>query len=282
MRRYYELIKPGIVYGNTLTTLAGYLFALHISHSSILWQTVAALLFGLAAVMGGACVLNNIIDRDIDTRMTRTKERAIPTGAISIRNAFWFGVLLLVFGFVLLSAFVSLLAFLIALVGAVIYVGVYTPAKRFTPQSTIIGALAGAVPPVVGYAAVTGVLDSYALVLFLILVTWQMAHFFSIALYRMEEYGAAGLPVMPLVVGTARTKMLMFFYIVSFSYAVYALYALGAPGKWYAVIMLPACLLWFALSVFGLFTKDTRHWARRMFFVSLVVLLCASFAIAFS
>jgi len=280
MHRYYHLTKPGIVYGNTLTAVGAYLFGLHVFHLPFDFIPFCALVLGLGAAMGSACVFNNVIDANIDARMERTKDREIPAGTIRPSHALVFGFILGLAGLGILYAFVSPLAFLITLGGVIVYVAVYTPAKRVTPRSTLIGAVAGAVPPVAGYAAAVGLLDARALVLFLILVTWQMTHFFAIGLHRSDDYRAAGLPVLPLVVSASATRFLMVVYAVAFSVAAYALYALGGLGLGYAIVMTAVCGAWIALGIRGFFVPDIRPWARRMFFVSLVVLLAFSFAIA--
>jgi protoheme IX farnesyltransferase len=163
MRTYYQLIKPGIVYGNAMTALAAFVFA---STAPFNFPLLFATLFGLSFSIAAACVVNNIIDRDIDVHMERTKKRAIPTGQISIRKALIFAAVLGVIGFSLLFFYTNLYALFVTLFGVVVYLGLYTPLKRTTPHSTIVGALAGAVPPVVGYVAVTNELNGVAVLLF--------------------------------------------------------------------------------------------------------------------
>ncbi len=277
LRDYYRLAKPGIVYGNALVAFAAFLFASrdHVALSPLLG------LLGLLFVIGAACVINNIIDRDIDARMDRTKTRALVAGRISVGSALWFAATLALLGFGLLMGLANPLAALVALAGVIIYLALYTPAKRRTPYSTIIGAFSGAVPPLVGYAAATGTLDAAALVLFLCLICWQMTHFFAIGIFRADDYRAAGLPIMPLALGHERTKLLMVVYAVLFALAALALPAVRAVGLPYLLLMIPLCLGWIGASLYGYISSDERLWARRVFLYSLVVLLgwCLALAI---
>jgi protoheme IX farnesyltransferase len=279
MKTYYRLAKPGIVYGNAMTALAAFVFA---SARHIDVPLLVAMLIGISFTIAGSCVLNNIIDRDIDARMERTKARAMVTGDVSIPRALAFGILLIALGFASLLLFTNFLTFLVALFGVVIYVGVYTPLKRRTIHSTIVGALAGAVPPVVGYTAVTNAFDTTALLLFLILVCWQMVHFFAIAIFRLEDYRAAGIPVMPVRLGVARTKALMVVYAFLFSFAALALYVSDNLGALYGWTLGLLSLGWIVLSIIGFRAQNDARWARRLFFYSIIVLLLFCIALALS
>jgi heme o synthase len=171
-------------------------------------------------------------------------------------------------------------AFFVTLVGVIIYVALYTPLKRVSPHATIVGAVAGAVPPVVGYGAAVGVLDTVALLLFILLVSWQMVHFFAIALYREEDYRAAGIPVMPVVIGAPRTRLLMAVYAAVFAFAVGALYLVAPLSFAYLVLMGTLSLLWLTLTLSYPLAADVRRWARQVFFSSIAILISFCFAIA--
>ncbi len=189
---YYHLAKPGIIYGNLLMYAAGFFLA---SSRGIDWPLFLAGLSGLALVIGGACVFNNIADRAMDAKMERTKARATVSGKISIQNATRFGYALTLLGFFELYFLTSYLAFLSALIGFAVYVFVYTRMKPHSRNALFVGAVAGAMPPVVGYTAVTGEYDLWALGLFVALFLWQLPHFLSISFKRYEEYAAAGVPL---------------------------------------------------------------------------------------
>jgi protoheme IX farnesyltransferase len=282
MKDYYRLIKPGIVYGNVLTALAAFVFATHRHFTAELFVLLLATLLGLALCIASACVINNILDRDIDARMERTSARAIPNGRISVQQALIFATVLFAAGCAVLLLLTNMLTFAVTLFGVLVYVGLYTPLKRCTIHSTIVGAVAGAVPPVVGYVAVTNMLDATALSLFLILVCWQMTHFFAIAIFRLKDYSEAGLPVMPVKLGLFRTKILMALYVVLFAYAALALYLVQNLGILYAGTLSLLSVGWFALSLYGFRTPDINRWAKRMFFYSIIVILLFSFVLAFS
>src|SRR5690348_2228318 len=156
------------------------------------------MLAGLAFVMASGCVFNNYIDRDIDAAMGRTKDRALVVGRISKRAAFVYGTMLGAAGFGLLVFFTNMLTVAVAGTGFFFYVFMYSLwSKRRTVHSTIIGSVAGATPPIVGYAATSGRLDLAAALLFLTLVLWQMPHFYAIGIRRFGEYAAAGIPILP-------------------------------------------------------------------------------------
>ncbi|MDB5225480.1 MAG: Protoheme farnesyltransferase [Candidatus Adlerbacteria bacterium] len=191
LKTYYRLTKPGIVYGNILVAAAAFIYA---SHSGINWMLFGAAIGGLALVIASACVVNNYYDRDIDARMERTKQRAFPSGRISARAALIFSAVLLVLGVVLLNA-TNGAVLLAALVGFVVYVFAYTPLKHHSAYALFVGAVAGATPPLVGYAAAAGVIDYTAWLMFAFLFLWQLPHFLAIAVYRGEEYAAAKIPM---------------------------------------------------------------------------------------
>lgn len=153
------------------------------------------MMLGLALVIGSACVFNNYYDRDIDKKMLRTSTRGIASGKISGRSALLYAAILGVLGMYILYFYTTEFAYAAALAGFVVYVFAYTPLKHKTPYALFVGAIAGATPPVVGYAAATGTINTAALWLFIFLFLWQLPHFLGIAAYRYEEYAAAGVPL---------------------------------------------------------------------------------------
>jgi protoheme IX farnesyltransferase len=192
IKAYYELTKPGIIYGNALTAIAGFFFA---AHGSIDWKLFLAMFFGLAFVIASGCVFNNIYDRKIDAKMLRTKNRATVTGLIPLMHAGIFAAVLGVGGAAILFFYTNLLTLGIALLGLFFYVCLYTPLKPRHPSALFVGAVAGAVPVVVGYTAVSHAVDAHALLLFAFMYVWQIPHFVAIAFYKYTEYTAAGIPL---------------------------------------------------------------------------------------
>jgi protoheme IX farnesyltransferase len=239
-----------------------------------------AMLGGLSLIIASACVFNNYIDRDIDKKMARTKNRALVSGDISGKNALIYSGGLGLAGSFILAVYTNWVTLGLALSGWFAYVVLYGVGKRRTVHGTVIGSISGAVPPVVGYCAVTNHLDSGALLLFLILVFWQMPHFYAIATYRLKDYAAAGIPVLPLKRGLRNTKIQIAAYIVAFIVACDLLYVFGYTGTTYLVVMTLLGLRWLGLAVQGFKVKDNNLWARKVFKFSLIVTLVFSVMIS--
>lgn len=177
---------------NVMVAAATYVFA---SPEVFDWETFAIMASGLAFVIASACVFNNVADRKLDTHMERTKNRALATGKVSPLQGVVYAFALLVLGVALLMQ-VHLLALVAAMVGFFVYVFLYTPLKPKSGYALYVGAVAGATPPLVGYAAAAHALDIYAWALFAILFLWQVPHFLAIARYRFDEYAAGGVPLL--------------------------------------------------------------------------------------
>ena len=278
MINYYLMTKPGIIFGNLVTVAAGFLLA---SKGQIdIWLFLAVLL-GLAFIMASACVFNNYIDRSLDKKMERTKNRALVSGVISGRQAIIFAICLEIIGNVILFAFTNLLTVFVAAIGFFVYVVLYSLWKSRTVYGTAIGSIAGAVPPVVGYCAVSNEFDAGALILFTMLVLWQMPHFFAIAMYHLDDYAAAGIPVLPLKKGILRTKIHMVLYIMAFILTAVLLTFFNYTGYVYLIVALSIGLLWLGLSIKGFASKDDRAWGGQMFRLSLVLILAICVVIPF-
>ena len=285
IKEYYRLAKPGIVYGNILTTVAAFCFATHGHYSVLLVVPALGTFFGLSLVIASASVFNNYFDRDIDAKMERTQKRALVIGSISIRNALIYGVILGVIGFGLLLVLVNILSAIIALVGFISYVFIYTFAKRKTSWGALLGTVPGAVPMVVGYTAVTNHMDLAALILFLVLIFWQMPHFYAIALRRLREYQKADIPVFPSKYGTHTTKVHILCYVIAYFIATVSLWAFGFAGYVYliSVVVFGGIWAWKAWQGFASKSEEADAvWAKKLFLFSLIVLLtfCATIAVA--
>ncbi len=271
IKNYYELTKPGIVWSHTFIALAGLVFATH--HHGVNLSLFLHVLCGIALIVASYCVINNVLDRDIDAKMERTKDRSIPKSEISIPHALIFAGALGVLGAAILFFGTNLLTLLVELVGAFFYLALYTPLKRTTVHSTLIGGVSGATPLVAGYVAVTNTLDIAALILFLVMIAWQMVHFFAIATYRLKDYQTANIPVFPVRYGVFVTKIVMLVYAVIFAYATFALYIAGGASVLYAYTTGFASTLWILFCVLGFWVIDDGRWGQKMFFYSLFVLL---------
>jgi len=277
-KSYLQLIKPGITLSNTLSGAAGFFLAASMVPFSLL--ALIGAVGGIAFVIASACVVNNVIDRDIDKRMKRTSKREIAGGTISIPKAIIFAVVLGLVGFTLLLTLTNVLTFILGVIAFVWYVVIYGIAKRTTAFSTIIGGVPGALPPVAGYTALTGSIDMAAILLFLILFFWQLPHFYAISMFRQSDYASAKLPVWSVKYGMKSAKAQIFISVVLYAVVASLLFFYGYTGVVYLVLSSVLSIYWIYKGV-SLYKKiDDVKWARAMFGVSLMVLLAMILLIA--
>lgn len=276
-KQYYHLAKPGMVYGNLITAIAGYFLASRLQLHPV---SFLAMLVGIAFLMGAACALNNLFDRDIDVLMQRTKSRPSALGSISFRAGLIYVLILVVVATVLLLAFVNVLTFIIGVIGFVVYALIYTFLKRKTHHSTLIGSIAGATPIIGGYAAYSGHITLAALLAGLMMLFWQMPHFYAIALYREEDYIKARIPLLPIVKGHSYALREMLVYNLLFSASVVGLYFNAKLGLFYLLILGLASVAWFGFNLKGLRMVELTAWARRSFLYSLMMVVLMSVMIA--
>lgn len=271
-RDFLELTKVGIVMSNMITAFTGMYLAgyyLEIQLISNLHLVVFGLL-GSALIMAGGCSLNNYIDRDIDHLMERTNGRPSTTGKIPEKQVLLFGLILSTLG-ILFLLLTSLNAALLGIVGLIFYVVIYTMwTKRTTSLNTIVGSVSGAVPPLIGWAAIDSSLHPIAWVLFLIMFIWQPPHFLALAMKRSDEYRKAGIPMLPVVSGFAVTKRQMVLYVA----AIIPISLLLSPlfGIVYTVIAAILGVGWLVLGIAGFYMKDDMKWSKMMFVYSLYYL----------
>jgi heme o synthase len=264
---YLSLTKPRILLLLLITEFGAMIAAARGWPGTSL--TLAALAGG-ALSAGGAAAVNCWFDRDIDAVMARTCTRPVPSGRIQPASALTFGVVLAALGFVLLALTTNLLAAILALAGGLFYVFVYTIwLKRSTRQNIVIGGAAGAFPPLVGWAVVTGAITPPALALFAVIFFWTPPHFWSLALLLRRQYRAVGVPMLPVVASDLETRRSIV------AYAVVLLAFSLVPGIWFGLwytvgaAILSGAFLWMAVR--GLTTEGVA-WASRLFHFSLVYL----------
>jgi len=268
-----------MIYGNVVTVSAGFALA---SRGVIDWVLFIATLAGISLVIASGCVFNNYIDRDTDAKMERTKNRALVRGAISARAALIYGTCLGGAGFLVLGIYTNLLATSAAAVGFFFYIVMYSLwFKRRSIHGPIVGSVSGAVPPVVGYAAVTNDFDTGAAILFAILVLWQIPHFYAISIYRLNDYIAASIPTLPEKKGMRGTKIRILLHVIAFAVAAVMPTVFGYTGYAYAAVAGALGLLWLGVCIKGFWAVDPKRWARKMFVFSLVVImgLCITMAV---
>jgi protoheme IX farnesyltransferase len=236
VKAYVELTKPRIIELLLITTVPAMVVAAGTWPST--WLVLATLIGGTLSA-GGANAINNVVDRDIDRVMRRTRGRPLPTDRIEPRSALAFGVTLGIGGFVWLWATTNLLAAVLSTSGLLFYVFVYTMIlKRSTVQNIVVGGAAGAVPALVGWAAVTNELSPAAWVMFAVIFFWTPPHFWALALRYEDDYAVAGVPMLPVVVGKARTLEQIELYTIVLVGVSLLLYPTGAVGWIYLVAAL--------------------------------------------
>jgi len=233
---YVALTKPRIIELLLITTVPAMVLAEGGWPDT--WLVIATLIGGTLSA-GGANAINNYFDRDIDVVMRRTSHRPLPRDAIPASSALWFGIVLGVIGFLWLWLFVNLPAGLLATAALLFYVLVYTMAlKRSTPQNIVIGGAAGAVPVLVGWAAVTGGLAPAAWLLFGIVFCWTPPHFWALAIRYKDDYASAGVPMLPVVVGEQRTTWYILGYSLLLTAVSLLLWPVAPTGALYPIAAL--------------------------------------------
>lgn len=276
-KQYLELIKPERTLANVITALAGFLLA---CRWHIPFVLLAATLVGMSLVVASACALNNYIDRDLDTKMPRTKKRVLARHQVPPHSVLVYAIVLGIIGFVVLWLYVSVLVFLLGVIAYFDYIVLYGYSKRHSVHSTLIGTISGAMPIMAGYCAVSGKIDMAAVLLFCSMVFWQMPHFYAIAIFRMKDYAAGGIPVLPIKKGIYRTKLQMLCYTLAFIFSALLLWTYGYVGTIYTVVIALIGVAWMWHGVHGYRAKDDVAWARSMFFFSLKALMIFSVMVA--
>ncbi|MGJ9458556.1 heme o synthase [Oceanobacillus sp. CF4.6] len=267
------LIKIGIVNSNLITTIAGFLLAVHFTNTSFInhWGTFLLTIIGSAMVIAGGCILNNWYDVDIDPKMERTKNRPTVTGFFSLKMVLVFGLATTIAGIILLM-FTTIQAALFAFLGWFVYVVLYTIwSKRRYTLNTVIGSFSGAMPPLIGWAAVSPSIHTVPIVMFLIMFVWQTPHFLALAMKKTEDYREAGIPMLPVVHGFDFTKRQIVVYIA----CLLPLPLLLTPflGITFTVIATLLNIGWLVLGFRGFFIKDDLKWANLIFIYSLNYLI---------
>jgi len=270
VRDFYRLLKPRVMSLVVFTAFAGMLVAPGQIHPVL--GAVAILCIAVCA--GAAGAINMYLDRDIDAAMARTRGRPIPAGRVEPTEALGFGVVLGLFAVMIMGLAVNWTAAALLLVTNLFYVTVYSIwLKRRTPQNIVIGGAAGAVPPVIGWAAVTGGVSVEPLVLFGLIFLWTPPHFWALALYTDGEYAKAGVPMLPVVAGRRATKIQMLVYTLLLLPLAPAPYLLSTAGPTYGVVATITGILFVIAAVRALGDDSPgQAAAKRMFGFSILYL----------
>ena len=275
LRDLVVLTKPGVTRMCLVTTAGG----LALAPASPSWIAIVSAMIGTALAVGGANAFNMWWERGTDRLMARTRTRPLPAGRLAPATALRFAWVLSIASFVILLLGTNLLTAVLAALAIVGYVLVYTPLKYRTPAALVIGAIPGAMPPLLGWTAATGGIEAPGLVLFGILLVWQIPHFLAIALYRKNEYARAGIKVLPLVRGDAIAKIHAVAWAMVLVPLTLLLAPLGVAGDiyTYAAFGLGAGFLGWAFT--GLDNAAGPKWARNYFLASLVYLPALTLAL---
>ena len=266
---YLELCKPRVVALMLLTAIVG----MHLASPGFV--SLRVLFFGtigIAFAAASAAVINHLIDRHIDLKMRRTEKRPVATGKIAPKQAFIFAGILALLSMAILIEFINPLTAFLSFLTLVGYAGVYTLfLKRATPQNIVIGGLAGAAPPLLGWCAVTGTIDPYALLLVLIIYTWTPPHFWALAIYRREDYANAKIPMLPVTHGVQFTKLCIVLYTLLLTAATMMPFAIGGNGLMYFIgaLVLNARFFYWAIK---LMRSDQPIVAMKTFYYSITYL----------
>mgnify|MGYP000753607539 CR=1 FL=1 len=265
-----QTVKTGIIKSNLFPMFAGLTLALY-TYNIQLFDKLPEIIYafiGSILVMGAAGAFNNLYDRDIDAIMERTKNRPTVTGEIQFSTVLWLAIIMSILGVGILSL-ATPLAGLLGFIGLFVYTVPYTIwTKRTTIYNTEVGSISGAMPPLIGWAAMEPDISHPAILgLFIVTVIWQMPHFYAIAIRKNAEYTAANVPMLPVVKGIRRTYIQTNVYLVVLIATSFLFYSLSL-GLALVSFLLGAA--WLALSIFGYNRMDSEKWARSMFLFSLL------------
>mgnify|MGYP003391682702 FL=1 len=269
-RDYVELCKPRVVALMLLTVLVGMYLAVP---GWVPLMTVGMSLLGIGLCAGSAAAINHLVDKRIDAIMARTRKRPVAQGRVSVQQAVWFAVVMGILGISVLCLFVNQLTAVLSFITIIGYAGIYTGyLKRATPQNIVIGGLAGAAPPLLGWTAVTNQLDPHALLLVLIIFTWTPPHFWALAIYRFEDYKHAEIPMLPVTHGIQYTKLHVVLYTVLLLVVSILPFVVGMSGLFYLVGALigGARFLYWAVR---LYRREEPRIAMQTFRFSIVYLM---------
>ena len=250
IKSYYLLCKPNVVYMMLICALVGMLLA-EDTVSSI--PTILIALLGIALCSGSAAAINQVIDRKADAAMTRTDQRPLPQGELSAFHASCFAFVIGILGAVILFLFINTLTMILTLASLVGYAFIYTLyLKRATPQNIVIGGLAGAAPPLLGWASISNTIDPHALLLVLIIFVWTPPHFWALAIYRKDEYAKESIPMLPVTHGVAFTKLQIVLYTIILFIVSILPYIVLMSGGIYLVsaVILSSIFLYYSIKLY--------------------------------
>ena len=269
-RDYLELTKPRVVALLLLTAVVGMCLA---TNTWVPLEIMVPAVAGIGLMSGSAAAVNHLVDRHIDAKMARTLRRPLPTGALSPARVLVFATIIGLLGYVILDLFVNRITALLTLASLVGYAFVYTMyLKRATPQNIVIGGLAGAAPPLLGWTAVTGEVHANAILLVLIIFTWTPPHFWALAVHRAKDYAKAEIPMLPVTHGIDFTKTCILLYTILLTVVCVLPYLTGMSGLLY-LVGVSALNIGFLAYAWRLKFAPNKHTAFNMFKYSIWYLM---------
>ena len=283
LKSYYTLCKPNVVYMMLITAVVGMLLAQE-TVPSISYMFIA--LLGIALCSGSAAAINQVIDRNADASMNRTDKRPLPQGDISPVHASIFALVIGLLGSIILYVFVNTLTMYLTIASLIGYAFIYTVyLKRATPQNIVIGGLAGAAPPLLGWVSITNSIDPYSLLLVLIIFIWTPPHFWALAIYRKDEYAKESIPMLPVTHGVAFTKLQIVLYTIILFLVSLLPYIVLMSGVIYLVsaFILSSIFLYYSIKLYlgegDEYAMKTFTYSIYYIFLIFVALLCDHYLI---
>lgn len=275
IKNYLNLIKPNIVIGNAMSAIGGFFIA---SDEHIHLRLLINMVIGISLIIAASCILNNIIDRDIDAVMQRTKYRILThkKTKLFLTTTIFFSIILNIIGFLFLSFTENLLIIYLTAIGLFIYVGIYSAwIKRKSLYSIIIGSISGSIPPVVGYCTVTHAIDIGAITLLTMFSFWQIPHSYAIMIVRFKDYKAALIPTFPIKKGILTTIHHMLFCIIGFITTTVFLTVMKYTSYIFLYTINSINLIWLYIGLCGYkyINKNIFLWSKKMFLLSILVIM---------
>ncbi len=278
LRHYLSLTKPGIIMGNLIAAAAGFFLA---SKGHVDWWLFLATLLSVTLIIASACAFNNVIDRDIDRLMERTRHRVLVKGLIPVSHALIFASIMGIGGLAFMYVTTNVVALLMGAIGFIVYVGFYSLYfKRQSVHGTAVGSISGACPPVMGYCAVSGEFDIGAFILLGIFCIWQMPHSYAIAIYRFKDYRLANIPVLPLRNGLKAARNHIVIHIFIFTLVCLLLTQQNYAGIVYASGMTLLGLYWAYIAIKEYREANQQAWGKKLFIFSIITICCFSMLIS--
>ncbi|XBC38079.1 MAG: heme o synthase [Buchnera aphidicola (Floraphis choui)] len=276
---FLKLLKPGIILGNLVSVLGGFLLA---SKGNINYKLLFFDVVGMSLVIGSSCALNNIIDYEIDKKMNRTKNRILVTDIYFYNLAILFSIFLGILGLFICGWYINILCMVFAILGLIIYVIFYSLyLKKKSIYSTIVGSISGAIPPVFGYCSVTNCIDLCAINLFIILMLWQIPHSYAIFIMYFNDYKRANIPIFPIIKSFSVTRFHIKIFILLFLIFTCLLTIINCTGYKFFFSLLSLSIFWFFL-VIKKYKGDSNHfiWSKNIFLHSIIIMIIMNIMIS--